>query len=179
MSQALHNPVKRKDTRKELHTGDHQIPDQAIDVDTMERGADIVQEAPTVTAEQEYYAQLAFNEEPVTIRIEPNPRADYPETHAPCSVNGRGAEVLLKGKWVPMGWLPIGQVLTTKRKYVEVLAHCGEATFRPHELTETPRPLQDGWTTIKRQSRPYPFTVIRDDNPLGHEWLTSILSVAE
>jgi hypothetical protein len=185
MTDAINNPVKRKYTRKEIHTGEHQVPDQIVNVDTMERGIAIAQEIPDVNVKEEYEAQLKFNEEPVTIRIEPNPRADYPETHAPCAANGRGAEMWINGKWVSTsasggdGWLPIGQVVTTKRKYVEVLARCGEHVFKPHEVTETPRPMQDGWTTIKKHTRPYPFTVLRDDNPKGHEWLTRILSGQE
>ena len=70
-----------------------------------------------------YLDELAFMEEPVTIRLEPSAEKNAPAWF-PASVNGEGAEVLQPdGRWLHMaeGYLPVGRRVTTKRKYVEVL----------------------------------------------------------
>lgn len=177
MSEALNNPVKRQYTRKEISTADMPIGQKAdIDLGDLinfirgESLADNVGEKPLTP---EFLAELAFNEEPVTVRIEENSRSDFPETHAACAVNGRGAEVLHNGQWISMTWLPIGQVLTIKRKYVEVLARAKSDSIQTvHQDATVERPNN---TVRRRTSSNYPLSIIEDRNPKGHEWLSRIM----
>lgn len=117
--------------------------------------------------------EIAFMEEPVTIQINENSSADFPETHVPAYVNGKGAEVLSAGKWLEIGWLPIGPVLTVKRKYVEVLARSKAIIINTkHDDTNVERPRN--WVD-RRVKASYPMSIIKDDNPRGHEWLSRVL----
>src|ERR1044072_8806889 len=103
--------------RREIHTADVKI-DQKAPIIGEVRTPEIVK------AEQlpsnGYAEELAFNEEPVTIRIAPSTEKNAAR-HIYCAVNGIGCEVWTKGQWVHMQYIPVGQVLTVKRKYIEVL----------------------------------------------------------
>ena len=123
-------------------------------------------------ANKDYMAQLAFNEEPVTIIIEENTRSDFPETHVPVQVAGRGAELLINGKWAEVGWLPVGQEITTKRKFVEVLVRSKTDTVNTiHEDANVERPRN---SVQRRTSAMYPISVLVDENPMGRAWLTQV-----
>lgn len=171
MSDAKNNQHSRGN--REFHTSDVPVP-QRKSVEEGERGADsLVDIAGDLTHEASYMEALAFNEEPVTVQIHTvTGGSKYPETHVPVQVNGRGAEVLYEGKWLAMGWLPIGIELTIKRKYVEVLARS-----RPEDIetkhdesnVEKPRNWQD-----RKQTQKYPMTIIKDTQK-GHEWLSRLL----
>lgn len=165
--------------KKETHTGNMEIG-QKPDIDitpgkTIDHGADL----PNVTDGNgklmaDKLEQEAFMEEPVTIRIEENSRSDFPESHAPVQVNGRGAEVLVKDNWVSMTWVPIGQMLTIKRKYVEVLARAKSDSVRTqHDDGNVDRPRN---TLTRRSSANYPMSIIHDPNPKGHEWMSRIMA---
>jgi hypothetical protein len=169
---AKNAPISRG--RKEVNTGDMPIAQKgAVDLDNIQRGESLIEVAPDITKDDEYQAALAFMEEPVTIRIENNSNADFPETHVPCAVNGKGAEVFQNGQWIQMTWLPIGYPLIVKRKYVEVLARSKSDSIRTHHddaTVERPR------NTLHRHSRSnYPLSIIEDKNPKGHEWLSRVL----
>lgn len=164
---------------KEYHTGDMEVgqkPDLDITLgQSIDHGADlpnVLDDNGKLSADKVAYE--AFMEEPVTIRIEENSRADFPETHAPVCVNGKGAEILLEnGKWASVTWLPIGRPLTTKRKYVEVLARAKTDSVKTvHEDGSVDKPRN---TLQRRSSTSYPMSVIMDKNPRGHEWLSNIL----
>jgi len=176
MTDAINNPVKRQYNRKEVHTGDMQIA-QKPDIDLgLESQIIHGEELPTMEdlrAKQKHADELAFMEEPVTIRIEENSKSDFPETHVPVQVQGKSAEVLNNGKWMEIGWLPIGVPLTTKRKYVEVLARAKPENIRTqHDDANVERPRN---LVTRRASAAYPLSIIRDDNPRGHEWLSAIM----
>ncbi len=171
---ALQNPVKRAYNRKELHSEDFPIAQKAdIDLDSpIIHGEALANIAGDVNHAADYLAQLAFNEEPVTILIEENSRSDFPETHVPVQVNGKPAEVLQNGKWLPIGWLPVGIEITTKRKYVEVLARSktdGIKTVHDEGNVERPRN-----TVQRRTSANYPMSILEDRNPKGREWLSRV-----
>lgn len=120
----------------------------------------------------DYLSQLAFNEEPVTIIIEENQRSDFPETHVPASVRGKGAEMFTNGQWIEVGWLPIGRELITKRKYVEVLVRSKSDSIKTeHDDATVERPRN---AISRRTSANYPVTVLEDRNPLGREWISRI-----
>lgn len=163
--------------RREIHTGDMQIG-QKNDLD-LSLDSDIIhgEGLPNIAHEAElmasHHAALAFMEEPVMIRIEENTRSDFPETHVPVQVNGEGAEVLQNGKWLKIGWLPIGVPLTTKRKFVEVLARSKSDSVRTvHDDATVDRPRN---LTQRRSSAQYPMSILQDNNPRGHEWLSRIM----
>jgi hypothetical protein len=81
--------------------------------------------------------------------------------------------VLNNGQWLEIEWLPIGVPLTTKRKYVEVLARSKpDAITTVHDDANVERPRN---TVRRRTSAQYPLSVIQDPNPRGHEWLSRIM----
>lgn len=166
--------IHMKSSNKELHTDDLQVgqlptitlnEDEAIDHEQI-----IIPVAGSLIKEQ--LSTLAFNEEPVTIRIERSS-----EKHAPkvvdAWVNGKGAEVLMNGSWVETFCLPVGLVVTTKRKYVEVMAR----SKTDNVTTKTGSTIEDSPLNIidRNTSSRTPFSVIKDINPLGVQWLTNLL----
>jgi len=109
-------------------------------------------------------ADMAFLEEPVTITIhetsDPNPEPVF------LAVGGVGP--LENG--VP--WLPRGQDLTIKRKYVEALLRAKKTTYGNKEI------VQDGERIMVHPAKTalaYPFSVVRDDNPKGAAWFKQIM----
>lgn len=170
---AVQNPVKRKYNRA-IHSEDFPLA-QKEDLDISMDQQIVHGEAlanPVNDAKSKFMQDLAFNEEPVTIIIEENTRSDFPETMVPVTVNGEGAELLMEGKWVRAGWLPIGKEITTKRKYVEVLARSKSDSIRTvHDDATVERPRN---TVQRRTSANYPISILRDDNPRGRDWLATI-----
>lgn len=180
MSNASNNPVVPR-AKREVHTGDIKPPE--IDPLT---GDEITEESRIENATHEsiveasadvsFYDHLAYGEQPVTIRIERSSEKNAPK-FADCYVNGRGAEVLNNSKWMSVGWLPCGIVITTKRKFVEVLMRS-----RPNDC-ETEVVQHDGQDPINKLNfsvrQKFPISIITDKNPIdpsGHEWATRIMS---
>jgi len=122
---------------------------------------------------KEQLERLRFNEEPVTIFIHRSGEKNASKVTDLIAVNGIKAEVLFKNGWVAIGWLPRGVTLTTKRKYVEQMAHAkvdDVQTKTGHVGDENPENL------IERTTRSIcSFSVVHDANPLGIPWLQSIL----
>lgn len=174
MEAALHTPVKRAYNRRETNSEDFPLGQKGdIDLDgEIKHGESIEQVSFDINRQKEHMAKLAFNEEPVTIIIEENSRSDNPETHVPVSVQGKEAEIFTNGQWVSIGWLPVNQALTTKRKYVEVLLRSKSDAIRTmHDDANIERPRN----TVRRStSSNYPVTILEDNNPLGREWVASI-----
>ena len=89
------------------------------------------------------------------------------------AVNGKPAEMLFKNGWVPIGYLPRGVVITTKRKYLERLAASKKDEVHTNVVEhpgQDPQNLVDRYTTST-----LPFSLIEDKNPLGAEWLSQLL----
>src|SRR6267154_987667 len=121
MSDAINRPVNR--SKRETYTADMPLA-QKDDVD-LSLGSTIIhgESLPNLTDDAELVQNLAFMEEPVTLRISASSgNKGVPESHVYVAVQGRGAEVMMNGKWCEITWLPIDVNLITKRKYVEVLA---------------------------------------------------------
>jgi len=155
---------------RELHTGDIKVEQHPPIEDRDD--LDNVVVAPSQVLDKDYAAQLAFNEEPVTIRIEPSSEKFAPKV-VDCWCNGKGAEIVINGKWVSTGALPVGRVVTTKRKYVEILARSKIDSIQTrHDSSEAERPANyiDRFTSSRA-----PFSVIEDKNPRGAEWLTKLV----
>lgn len=167
---AINNPVKRR--AREVNTGDLDIGQRPeINLESYERGSEVILPIDSPDG-AEYVAQLAFMEEPMTIRIERSSEKFAPKV-VDCWVNGRGAELFVNGKWLVCGWLPVGEPIITRRKYVEVLARAKPDSIQT-EVTE--RDGEDPQNTLQRYtSSKYPFSVLQDKNPRGMEWLTRIL----
>ena len=73
----------------------------------------------------------------------------------------KGAEIFTNGRWVEVGFLPVGEPVITKRKYVEVLAAAKhEAVNTRHDTAEAERPRNFVERTLSSRA---PFSVIKDD----------------
>ena len=160
-------PVRRN--RRELHMGDVKIEQKAAIASIEDHKPDVILAEHDTSLD--YLSELAFNEEPVTIRLEPTA-----EKHAsrwiPCWVNGKGAEVLINGSWVEFGYLPVAQALTLKRKYVEVLLRSKRDTIQTSVIerdNENPENMIDRATTSTAL-----FSVLEDRNPKGASWATEL-----
>jgi hypothetical protein len=120
-----------------------------------------------------YVAQLAFNEEPVKIMI--NAQGENPENAVFVQVNGKGAEILMNGAFVSMGFIPCDIEVTTKRKYLEVLARAKKESIQ----TDFGQNQNNGesFNVLKRRNAlQHNFTVVEDANPIGRAWLQSIIA---
>ncbi len=169
---ALSSPVRR--TRKETHTADMPLgqPDamQMPEVGLPERGDAIV--SVTEPLHSAYTQALLFAEEPVTILINKSPEKFAPLT-VDCWCNGKGAEVMADGKWVEFGWLPVERAVTTKRKYVEILArskHMSVNTVVGDMNEESPKNEISRSNSLKAQ-----FSIIGDTSPQAGAWIQSLM----
>lgn len=160
--------------RREVHTGDLAIA-EAPDADINARSETIIPVDKPLEAD--YAKDLAFMEEPIMIRIEPSDEENAPIV-VDCWVNGKGAEVLdtLTGKFMEINCLPIGSPITTKRKYVEVLARSREERVSTQETNPRPGSGEDGWKLRRNMRRKAVFSVLSDPNPAGRAWLTRLMA---
>ena len=176
MSDAINNPVVRR-RRQGASEADEFAVGQTSDLilpatGHVEREADIIVPVEGASANSQTINAAAFLEEPVTIYIEPNGEEDQ-TTFAYAACNGKDAEVFdaQNNRWVAIGYLPVGKEITTKRKYVEILARS-----KPQKVkTRIDDPRGDPRNIISRftHSR-FPFSVIEDRNPQGRAWLSKI-----
>ena len=173
---AINTPVKA--TGKELNTGNMHINQRAdIDMDEsplLRTGESL--EAVSIDLDQAYFEALSFAEEPVCIRLERSSAKNPPKT-VPCWVQGKGAEVFSDGKWWTLGFLPIGQPIITRRKYVEVLARAKVDSIDTQHVDANQAETEYIDNTVRiNTSALYPFSMIRDNNPKGADWLTKVMA---
>ena len=109
-----------------------------------------------------YAAQLAFNEEPVEITVHETTE-EFPDPIVEVWCNGV-PQRLIRG---------IPQVV--KRKYVEILARARVQSMKTRVDIQQDNIFNriDKHTALK-----YPFSVNRDDNPKGRDWLRATLAAA-
>lgn len=178
MESATATPTKPSARKRELHTADMPIRQHSSitmpDLDqAFERDSDV--EIFTEKQLQQHRAEaLAFNEEPMMIRIEPSSEKNAPKC-VDCWVNGKGAEVfdVQDNRWYAYGALPVGRVIITRRKYVEVLARSKKDDVSTEVIgPETEKPENK---VHRHTSQRAVFTVIDDRNPKGAEWLSRLL----
>lgn len=124
------------------------MPDVAV-IETVEESG-----LPTSQADK-----LAFAEEPIVIRLEPSSERNAPR-YASVSVNG------------DTKWIPVGVPVKLRRKHVEVLARA--QPFGVETQTGTAMEANPANRVIKTPYRRFPFTVLKDDNPLGAKWLNKV-----
>lgn len=178
MSNAINNPVNLRPSKKEVHADDFKVPQKESlkgDITNEDRQESSTIIAPGIANDGDYHAQLAYAEQPVTIRIERSSEKNAPR-HADCYVNGKGAEVLIKGKWFSVGYLVCGVPLVTKRKYVEVLMRS-----RPDDVETEVIEVGDNYlNNVRYQTRQkFPVSIIEDKNPIdpsGFPWAERIMS---
>lgn len=164
-------PVRR--ARTELHTDDIDIVQKPI-ISSRDELLEEVVIAPEVL-HAEHLANLAFAEQPVKIRIERSGEKFAPRL-IDVWVNGRGAEIIINGKWVETRVLPVGVPVWTKRKYVEVLARSkiDSINTRSGKVDDNSERNDIERSTSSRA----PFSVIEDRDPRGAAWLTGLVSFA-
>jgi len=123
------------------------------------------------THQQTYLDELAFMEEPVTIRLEPSSDKNA-ATAFPIWVNGQKAQVYQNGRWDEIGYLPVGTVLTVKRKVVEVIVRTKVDTVHTKvQEMDSERPNN----VIQRFTSPvHSFSILEDRNPRGPAWVQEL-----
>jgi hypothetical protein len=123
------------------------------------------------THKQDYLDELAFMEEPVTIRLEPSSEKNA-ATAFPVWVNGKKAEVFQRGRWEEIGYLPVGVVLTIKRKYLEVIIRAKTDTIHTKiQDMDGERPIN----VAQRFTSPvHSFSILEDKNPKGPAWVSEL-----
>lgn len=173
---------RRKATRKkEFHSSDvkiDQLPPISergfTDRETLLPEIHVVDKAKHGSLTKDYLDELAFNEEPVTVRFSSGMDRFAPK-FVDCAVQGKGIEVWLFNRWTEVFQVPVNMSVTMKRKYLEVFANCKHTNVIARHRGATldgSQPIND---TIPSTDLKHPFSVIEDKNPKGAEWLSRIL----
>ena len=169
MADASNMPVRS--APREIHTDDFK-QQQKPSFSTREELDEIVLATPE-QLQKDYAEHLAFLEEPVTIRVERTSEKFAPRV-IDVWCNGKGAEVVINGRWVSVGVIPVGMPVTTKRKYVEILARA------KHEAINTrvvdPEAEQPDNKVDSHVSSRAPFSVIEDRSPKAAAWLSGLVT---
>jgi hypothetical protein len=156
--------------RQELHSETlPKVEQKPPIVDTSAYDGDIVIGEKIGNAD--YLDELAFMEEPVTIRLEPS--SDKNAAGAfPIWVNGKPAEVFQANRWDEIGYLPVGRVLIVKRKVLEVIIRAKVDTVHTQiQEMDSERPNN----IVQRFTSPvHSFSIIEDANPRGAAWVSEI-----
>jgi hypothetical protein len=158
--------------RQELHS--NKLPTEQkppISDDPSSYDGDIITGERIASVDADYLADLAMNEEPVTIRLEPSSDKNA-ATSFPIWVNGKRAEVFQNGRWEEIGYLPVGCILTVKRKVLEVIIRAKTDTVHTKvQEMESERPNN----VIQRFTSPvHSFSVLEDANPRGAAWVAEL-----
>lgn len=161
---------------KELISADTKIEQKpALNGDRpADRESDVVVAAKVIN--KDYADELAFNEEPVTVRLERGSDKNAPRTQE-IWCNGKGCEIWdeKSKRWMEITHVPIARVVTIKRKYLAILA----GTKRDQITVSGTDPEDVGKVHANRVERDTSsacmFSVIADRNPRGAEWLTELL----
>ena len=160
---ASNAPVRRAPT--EISSSDVKIDQKPTITEREDTESEIVI-APEVL-NRNYQEALKFMEDPVTIVV-----TRSSEKYAPhvidCWVNGKGAEILMNGKWVETRAVPVGMPVTTKRKYVEVLLRSKTDTVntKVHKREDSELNEVERYTSARA-----PLQVLKDANPKGTAWM--------
>lgn len=149
-----------------------------IAVDPHARKPEFVQADESVLKDTAYADELAFNEEPVTIRLEHSAEKNA-ATRFPIWNNGKGCEVWLgppANRWVEMPYIPVGMVITIKRKYLEILIRA--KSDRVDTTRTEVRDLDDNGipnnVVTRVTSAANAFSIISDPNPRGPAWFAEL-----
>lgn len=117
----------------------------------------------------EYLDELAFNEDPVTISINPSAHKNAASIFENWS-NGIGAEMLINGQWIIVRDLPVDREITVKRKIVEQIIRARVMNVQTkHEDATVAQPRNE---LVRTSSQVHSFTILEDRSPKAREWLT-------
>ncbi len=159
--------------RQELHSSKLPNVDQRAPLPegATSYAGDVVTGETIGSADADYLADLAMNEEPVTIMLISSSERN-PPTSMPVWCNGRGAEVWAQNGWREIVYLPIGVEMIVKRKYLGIIISAKTDSISTQTLN------MDGERPENRVSRVTSpvasFTIIYDANPRGPEWARSL-----
>lgn len=156
--------------RQELHSEQLPRPEQMPPiVNTADYDGEVV--LTERTHQQDYLDELAFMEEPVTIRIEPSNDKNAAGAF-PAWCNGKAAEIFENGRWHEIGYLPVGRELIVKRKIVEIIVRAKVDTVHTQIIgQDSERPNN----VINRFTSPvHSFSIIEDRNPRGPAWVSEL-----
>lgn len=156
-------------SRKEVHSEDLPIEQRAPVVKPEDRQSRL--ETDVGALKKDALDEIAFMEEPVTIRLEPSSEKNAP-TSIPLWVNGKGCEVFINGKWCELTYVPIGAIATIKRKYLQVLLGAKlDNVSTDHGEPNDPDPKN---RVLRHTSSYQAFSIIEDANPKGRAWLSEL-----
>ena len=160
-TEAQHRPVGRP--RKEYSTEDMAV--RNVPPVILPSVGDIARDDETIVVARDDILEdgldeLAFNEEPVTIVL-----SRSSEKFAPAI-----KDFYVNGKAM---WIRVGVPQTVPRKYVEVIARAQPFDVRTNVVKHEER--EDNMVE-RNLIVAHPFSVIRDDNPRGHEWLRKVMN---
>lgn len=173
MSTATGNRISRRDEKNTAELATQSRPDVDMMTADLDREDIVIAEDDIPTLKKKYMADLAFNEEPMTIRISGHSRDKDSPKNVACWVNGKGIELLVNGKFISLGYIPIGSNVTTKRKYVENLMTSAPVTVNTVVgRADVEQPTQS--VTFERAAE-YSVSIIRDDNPAGSDWAEAVM----
>jgi len=172
MTTANGNRVSR---RNEVHTADMATQSRPpTDMSSADfNREDIVVAEDNIPALEKYMADLKFNEDPITIRINGHSRDKEAPKHIACWVNGKGIELLVNGKFVVLGYVPIGVNVTTKRKYVENLMTSTPVTV--NTVVGRADKDQPDQSIVYERAAEYSISVIKDESPAGADWCEAVM----
>ena len=161
--------MPRLDLSHEQHTDQMPKTEQMPPInDPSDYDGDIVQVERT--HQQDYLDELAFMQEPVTIRIEPSADRNAARTY-PVWVNGKRAEVLWNGRWMEVGYLPVGEMLTVRRSTVEVILRAKVTSIQTEFNATDERPVN---RIVPTTTPVHSFSIIEDPNPKGPAWASEL-----
>lgn len=116
----------------------------------------------------EFLEELAFYEEPVKIVINPSTHKNAASIFENWC-DGRGAEMLINGKWLIIKDLPVGKPITVKRKIVEQIIRARVMNVQTiHEEPPVPSPRNE---LVRTSSHVHSFSILHDASPKAQEWL--------
>ncbi len=123
--------------------------------------------------EHDFATQLAFNENPVTILA--NPSADpNAALYIEAWVNGKGVERWFDGiGWVEVKFIPVGEDVIVKRKYLEVWLR--SKTMGVHTVEDKADGSEPRNILRRTVSNGHSISIIEDKHPLGREWAKRIM----
>jgi hypothetical protein len=123
------------------------------------------------TAEDAKLKELAFQDEPVTIRIHPA-AGKHKDPWMFCQVNGI-AVILDNGAWQKVNMFPRNKTFTTKRYCVETIARAKiDEIEAGYDLPPNSDPRNNVNFTTSAVAN---FVVLEDKSPRAAEWLEGLL----
>ena len=157
-------------SRQEIHSAAMPIEQLAPIVDPKNYDGDLLLGERVMS--NDYAEALKFNEDAVTIRLEPS--SDQNASKAfPVWVNGQGAEVLLNGRWVSMTYLPVGEEVTVRRKVLENILRA--KVNKVTNEVDGPESEQPYNRITRITTAVQTVSIIQDNNPRGSAWAREIV----